>query len=92
MIDIEQEMAEAERRATRRTGFDKMKERDAGWGDVRNYYEGKVSIEWNIEGGQRKREDYEAFTTIPDGMFVLHIGDKSALLDAEEFRKLFRWV
>lgn len=80
------EQSELERRATRNMGFEKMKERDLGYGRLRDFNGGKeVWMDW------RMSQDAEA-----DQLFKLVVGtgyDKITLVfDAEQFRRHLRWV
>lgn len=80
------EYSEHERKELRKTGFAKMKERDAGVGRLYDYHGHKeVWVDWRLN------EKYQ-----DDQMFKLVIGsgkDKVTLvLDAEQLRRHLRWI
>jgi len=82
----ELENAEYQRREIRKTGFQKMKERDLGYGRLRDYNGHKaVWMDW------RMTAEYES-----DQLFKMVIGSGdekiTIVLDAEEVRKHLRWV
>lgn len=61
---------------------DVQEERDLNGTILRNYGTGPmVKMEWNLNSD-----------AIRDQIFKLTIGDKTAYLDAEEFRRFLRWV
>lgn len=83
----ELEMDEAEHKAVRNTGFQKMKERDLGYGRLRdfNMRGEEVWMDWRMS-----REDEAS------QLFKLVVGkgrDKTIIvLDAEQVRRHLRWV
>lgn len=82
----ELEQSEYQRREIRNMGFQKMKERDLGYGRLRDYNGKKaVWMDWRMD------KEYEN-----DQLFKMVIGsgnDKvTIVLDAEEVRKHLRWV
>lgn len=82
----ELELSEAERKAIRNTGYQKMKERDLGYGRVRDYNQGKeVWVDWRMS-----REDEQS------QLFKMVVGtgkEKTIIvLDAEQMRRHLRWV
>lgn len=79
------EIAAADRKETRATGFAKMSERDAGYHRLSN---GILMIWPTI----RKPVEYEGFKQLPDGKFMLVIGGKEYLFDTDEFRQSLRWA
>lgn len=85
-----QEMLEAENRDRRKTGFDLMPTRDKGAGFVHNELGNPVLIEWHI--APEKKIEGVPYPHIPPTHFKLTINGQSALMDADEFRKSFRWV
>lgn len=86
---LKAEKAKDDRIQSRNKGFSKMRERDAGEARLDN----GVLMYWPVP-------EYEAPDTgihvyprrVPEGKFVLELGDESYLFDAEEFRKWLRWV
>ena len=69
-------------RPNNKNTFDVVQEKEARRVYLRNLSSRhEVTIMWDIN---------EA--TIRDGVFSLKIGDKEALLSAEEFRRFLRWV
>lgn len=83
------EQAVADRVESRKRGFAKMHERDAGGARIRNYIGGEIIMYWPTV---REPEDGEAMRVVPDNMFLLVVDGKEVLIDAEEFRKHLRWV
>jgi len=79
------EIAAAERADKRKHGFSLMAVRDRGWFKLSN----GVGIIWHSEA---PLEDYEARRYVPDGMFILKIGNEEAVFDKEEFMRYLRWV
>lgn len=79
---LEAEKSKDDRQRSRVKGFDKMKERDAGFGRLRDYqgkaqeiyllwgYEGKFKLDIRLYGGETVE----------------------LVLDAEEFRRYLRWA
>ena len=96
--DIEQaEKAAAARRSKRNSVFKGiMKDRDRGWFRLSN---GVVML-WPVPGEWSESlvlEDGSELRTwtgnhVPEGHFVLKVGDEERMFDAEEFRKCLRWV
>lgn len=98
------ELDEFEQKRLRGTGYDMMVQRDRGWGKIHDErIEGQdVVINWNVE--ESKRYPYQTTMTddgkkvevfpprIPEGKFLLNIGDRQALIDKNAFEKLLRWV
>ena len=80
------EKAKDDRRRQRARGFKMMDVRDSGW----NRFSNGTEILWYVP--EERREEGVAYMQVPDGMFVLKIGNKTALFDAEEFRRSLRWV
>jgi hypothetical protein len=80
------ERAADDRKHSRGNGFDMMSVRDRGWGRLPN---GTV-MEWWVEPG--KRRDGIAYSNVPQGMFLLHTEKQDIMFDADDFRKLLRWV
>ena len=69
-------------RENNKTSWDVIKERDAQKARLLNFSNGNtVEIFWDLN---------EA--AIADRMFKMRIGDKEAILNAEEVRRFLRWV
>ena len=69
-------------RPNNKTSFDVVEEKQAQRAHLRNLgTRHAVTFMWDINDA-----------TIKDGVFSLKIGDKEALLSAEEFRRFLRWV
>ena len=69
-------------RENNKTSWDVIKERDAQKARLLNFSNGNtVEIFWDLN---------EA--AIQDRMFKMRIGDKEAILNAEEVRRFLRWV
>jgi hypothetical protein len=89
---IKAEKAKDDRQRSRAKGFSKMHERDEGMALLSNgarmlWPVPEVWSERSTEGIQTANRE-----RVPEGMFVLKIGNESRLFDAEEFRKCLRWV
>lgn len=83
---IKAEKAKDDRQRSRAKGFSKMRERDAGWGKLRDYARGSgVIMLWGF--------DHHADNS---GVFKLVIDDGTreieVVLNAEEIRRYLRWV
>lgn len=81
----ELELAENNRRQTRKSGFSLMSVRDRGWIKLNN----GVVLEWPVD---RELLDGEVRSFIPKGYFGMVTGDKKIIFDAEEFKKYLRWA
>ena len=86
------EKAKDDRQRSRAKGFGKMRERDAGYAQLSN----GVIMEWPIPGdwSEPSAEGIQTWTgnQIPEGMFVLKVGDRAVMFDTEEFRGSLRWA
>lgn len=85
------EKAKDDRVQSRKQGFAKMKERDAGWARFSN----GVIMRWHVPSSWS--EEIHGVRTltgnhIPEGCFILKVGKQEEMFDAEEFRKSLRWV
>lgn len=84
--DIEAaEQAADSRRTARNQGFSLMEIRDRGWMEIAN---GAI-VEWPTD---TELTEYVPRRIIPEGHFVINMGKESALFDADDFRKVLRWV
>lgn len=69
-------------RKNNKTTFDVLEEKNAKKMRLLNFKSGdRVEIIWDI--------NKEA---IEDGMFIMKVGDKEVILNAEEVRRAIRWV
>lgn len=82
----EKELAEYERQQNRDKGHELAKIRDEGYSRVGT---SRVSLVWYVD---TPLKDGEARAFTPPGMFRIRVGNEEALLDKEEFLKVFRWV
>ncbi len=83
------EKAKDDRKRSRRRGYAKMEERDAGTARIRNYNGSEVRMLWHIP--EDRREEGLCYSGVSDGMFILEFAGKKLVFDAEEFRKWLRW-
>lgn len=79
----EMELTEDNRRKVRNMGFEKMRERDLGYGFLVDYQgKRKIVMDW------RMSREHEA-----DQLFKLVLpGGQTLVLDAEQVRRHLRWV
>ena len=69
-------------RKNNKTSFDVVEERDAKKARLLNFSNGnRVEVFWDLNP-----------QSIEDGMFLMKIDDKEAILNAEEVRRMIRWV
>jgi len=85
------ELLDYEQRELRGTGYAMMTHRDKGYGKMGTVDGKEIALEWNIEGGSRKRQDYEAYSSIPNDTFKLTVGNETVLIDKNTFHKIYRW-
>lgn len=88
------EKAAADRKETRKTGFDKMHERDAGSYPLKDFTGRNVTILWNT---RREPEDYEPYIEIPEDKFFLEFKNKHGetermVFNTDDFRQQLRWA
>lgn len=82
------EKAKDDRVQSRKQGFKKMEERDAGIAILREYYHGgRVRMRWDIDNNPNHANHF--MLEIPGGRDERTV---AIVLDAEEFRKSLRWV
>lgn len=79
------EVAAADRKEKRETGFSMMHVRDKGYERLSN----GVSILWPT---RREPAEYEAIKHVDDGTFVLVVDGKEIVFDTDEFRQSLRWA
>ena len=69
-------------RTNNKTTFDVLEEKNAKKMRLLNFKSGdRVEIIWDINK-----------QAIEDGMFIMKVGDKEVILNAEEVRRAIRWV
>lgn len=74
--------SEQKLRKNNKTTFDVLEERDAKKMRLLNFKTSDaVEVIWDINDQAKE-----------DGMFILKIGDKEVILNAEEVRRAIRWV
>lgn len=74
--------SEQKLRKNNKTTFDVLEERDAKKMRLLNFKSGEVvEVIW----------DFNKQAT-EDGMFIMKVGDKEVILNAEEVRRAIRWV
>lgn len=78
------EIAAAERKDQRKSGFELMHVRDRGWGTMSN----GVTMLWHVDEEKRPM----VYDYVPDNHFALVVEGKKYLFDGEEFRRWLRWV
>jgi hypothetical protein len=80
------EQAADKRKSSRKQGFSMMDERDRGWKHLSN---GAVFF-WPVP--REKRENGLTYLDVPEGHFVLVIGGREILFNADEMQGCLRWV
>lgn len=86
---LKAEKAKDDRIRSRNKGFSKMHERDAGEARLGN----GVLMYWPVPDPEAPDKGIHVYPRrVPEGKFVLKLGDESYLFDAEEFRRHLRWV
>jgi hypothetical protein len=86
---LKAEIAKDNRIQSRKKGFSKMYERDEGMVKFSN----GVLMLWPVPEMEAPDKGIHVYPRrVPEGKFVLKLGDESYLFDAEEFRKCLRWV
>lgn len=86
---VKAEKAKDDRQRSRAKGFSKMHERDEGMVRLSN----GVLMMWPVPEPEYPDKGAHVYPRrVPEGMFVLKLGDESYLFDAEEFRRSLRWV
>lgn len=79
------ELSEYNRRHKRDRAFDTMKIRDRGWVRLSN----GVILHWPVTNPP---EELVPRQVVPEGTFMLSIGDQTAVFDLDEFRMWLRWA
>lgn len=79
------EVAAADRKEKRKTGFSMMSIRDKGYQRLSN----GVIMLWPTD---RELEDGETITRVPDGKFVLIVNGEYIPFDTDDFRQSLRWA
>lgn len=82
LIEQEAERMAYEQRANRDRGLELAKVRDAGYVMFRPVHGDMIGISWNTEN----------HAPYPKDCFAIHVKGKTLVLEAEEFRKVLRWV
>lgn len=82
------EIEAAERTDRRKGGFELGKVRDRGWGTLHDITGREVVMLWHPV----ERLPGLAYDKVPDNHFGLVIDGKKVIFEAEEFRRLLRWV
>jgi hypothetical protein len=83
------EKARDDRIRSRNKGFAKMHERDEGMALLNN----GVLMLWPVVEPEASDKGVHVYPRrVPEGKFVLKIGEETRLFDAEEFRSFLRWV
>jgi hypothetical protein len=86
---VESEKAKDNRQRSRAKGFSKMHERDAGMVRLSN----GVLMMWPVPEPEFPDKGIHVYPRrMEEGTFVLKLGNKTYLFDADEFRKSLRWV
>ncbi len=86
---LKAERARDDRLRSRKKGFSKMHERDAGMAVLDN----GVVMHWPVVEPEFPDKGIHTYPRrIPEGTFVLEIEGQNYLFNAEEFRKCLRWV
>jgi len=88
---LKAEKAVDDRRNSRKRGYSKMHERDAGFAHLSN----GVDMLWPVP--EIWSEEVGGISTlnvskVPEGYFVLKLGEKTWLFNTEEFRRHLRWA
>lgn len=75
-------LAPQTQRTNNKTAWDVTQERDACQARLFNYANGnKVEMFWDMNEATKR-----------DGIFLLKVGDKEAMISAEEMRRFLRWL